>query len=143
MIDSDRLNHIIGVARLMKDKAEKVGLDKEEMFTLGMLHDIGYEFGKNNDHNFVGFKILDKQNYKYAKEVLYHGCPNCEYQSLALDLLNFADMHIDKTGIYVSFDERLKDIKSRRGENSMAYINSKKIIEELVNKKFLINIVQM
>jgi len=70
MIDNDRLKHIVEVAKLMKEKAEIVGLDKEEMFTLGILHDIGYEFGENNDHNFVGFEILDKQNYKYANEVL-------------------------------------------------------------------------
>ena len=137
MIDNDRLKHIFEVAKLMKDKAEIVGLDKEEMFTLGMLHDIGYEFGENNDHNFVGFEILDKQNYKYAKEVLYHGKANSEYQSLALDLLNFADMHIDKSGKYVSYEQRLEDIKTRRGESSLAYINSQKIIKELQNKKFL------
>lgn len=138
MIDNDRLKHIFEVAKLMKDKAKKVGLDKEEMFTLGMLHDIGYEFGENSDHNFVGFQILDKQNYKYAKEVLYHGKPNSEYQSVALDLLNFADMHIDKEGKFVYYNERLDDIKKRRGEFSLAYINSKKIIEELSNKKFLL-----
>lgn len=138
MIDNDRLKHIFEVARLMKDKADLVGLNKEAMFTLGMLHDIGYEFGENSDHNFVGFQILDKQNYKYAKEVLYHGKPNSEYQSVALDLLNFADMHIDKSGEFVSYNERLDDIKKRRGEFSLAYINSKKIIEELSNKKFLL-----
>ena len=137
MIDNDRLKHIFEVAKLMKEKAELVGLDKEEMFTLGMLHDIGYEFGENNEHNFVGFQILDKQNYKYAKEVLYHGKPNSKYQSLALDLLNFADMHIDKSGEYVSYEQRLEDIKTRRGESSLAYINSKKVIDELKNKKFL------
>jgi len=137
MIDNDRLKHIVEVAKLMKEKAEIVGLDKEEMFTLGILHDIGYEFGENNDHNFVGFEILDKQNYKYANEVLYHGKPNSKYQSLALDLLNFADMHIDKSGEYVSYEQRLEDIKIRRGESSLAYINSQKIIKELQNKKFL------
>ena len=137
MIDNDRLKHICEVAKLMKEKAEIVGLDKEEMFTLGMLHDIGYEFGEDNDHNFVGFQILDKHNYKYANEVLYHGKPDSEYQSLALDLLNFADMHIDKSGEYVSYEQRLEDIKTRRGESSLAYINSQKIIKELQNKKFL------
>lgn len=138
MIDNDRLKHIFEVAKLMKDKAKKVGLDKEEMFTLGLLHDIGYEFGENEDHNIIGANILKKQNYKYYKEVMYHGCPNCEYQSVALDLLNFADMHIDKEGKFVYYNERLDDIKKRRGEFSLAYINSKKIIEELSNKKFLL-----
>ena len=69
--------------------------------------------------------------------MLYHGKPNSEYQSLALDLLNFADMHIDKSGNYVSYEQRLEDIKTRRGENSLAYINSKKVIDKLINKKFL------
>ena len=74
---------------------------------------------------------LEKQNYKYAKEVLYHGKPNCDYSSKALDLLNYADMHIDKKGNYVSFEQRLEDIKNRRGAYSQAFINSKQIIEEL------------
>ena len=137
MIDNERLKHIFAVAKLMKDKAKMIGLDEEQMFTLGLLHDIGYEFGENNDHNVVGYEILNKQNYMYSKEVLYHGKPNCEYKSLALDLLNFADMHIDKKGNYVSFEKRLEDIKNRRGERSLAYINSKKVIDELINKGFL------
>ncbi len=111
--------------------------EKEEMFTLGLLHDIGYEFGDSEEHHIVGFQILEKQNYMYSKEVLYHGKPDCEYKSTALDLLNFADMHIDKKGNYISFEKRLEDIKSRRGEHSMAYINSKKVIDELINKRFL------
>ena len=60
---------------------------------------------------YTHLSILDKQKYKYAKEVLYHGKPNCEYSSRALDLLNFADMHIDNKGNYVSFEKRLEDIK--------------------------------
>ena len=137
MIDNERLKHIFEVARLMKDKAKIVGLNEEEMFTLGLLHDIGYEFGDSEEHHIVGFQILEKQNYMYSKEVLYHGKPNSKYKSKALDLLNFADMHIDKNGNYVSFEKRLEDIKTRRGEHSMAYINSKKVIDELINKKFL------
>lgn len=138
MIDNDRLKHIFAVARLMKEKAEFVGLDKEEMFTLGLLHDIGYEFGESEEHHIKGFDILNKQQYKYSKEVLYHGKPQNEYQSLALDLLNFADMHIDKKGNYVTYEQRLNDIKTRRGENSNAYINCQIIIKDLENRKFLI-----
>lgn len=137
MISSDRVNHIMAVARLMKDKAEQVGLDKEEMFTLGLLHDVGYEFGESEEHHIKGFEMLEKQNYKYAKEVKYHGIPTKEYSSAALDLLNYADMHINKKGEYVSFADRLEDIKLRRGENSRAYINCTIIIEGLKQRKFL------
>ena len=136
MIDENRIKHTLAVAKLMKDNALKLGLDKEEMFTLGMLHDIGYEFIDGEKHTEIGGEILKKQKYKYYKEVLYHGVVNCEYKSRALVLLNFADMHINLKGNFVSFNERLEDIKTRRGENSPQYINSKLIILELKHKNF-------
>lgn len=47
-------------------------------------------------------------------------------------------MTTDKEGNSVTFDERLEDIKSRYGENSIQYLNSEKLISELkqVNLKF-------
>jgi len=139
MIDNDKLNHIIGVARLMKDRAVDFGLDAEEMFTLGMLHDIGFEFGTSEEHHKIGYEILKSQGYKYATEVLYHGMPTSEYSSTALDLLNYADLHISKTGDYVPFSLRLEDIKNRRGENSKHYINCKMVIDGLKAKYKFIN----
>ena len=136
MIAEDRIKHIIAVARLMKDTAPKMGIDEQEMFTLGLLHDIGYEFGGSEEHHKTGADILEKQNYKYHKEVLYHDKPTEDYSSPELDLLNFADMHIDKKGNYVSFEDRLEDIKNRRGENSPHYRNCKIIIEKLKNKEY-------
>lgn len=47
-----------------------------------------------------------------------------------LDILNQADMQIDKSGNEVTYDERLEDIKQRYGINSIQYINSKKIIDK-------------
>ena len=136
MIEEDRIKHIMSVARLMKDSAEKLGLDSQEMFTLGLLHDIGYEFGGSEEHHTKGAEILEKQGYKYYREVLYHGKPTSEYSSPALDLLNFADMHIDKKGNYVTFEDRLQDIANRRGTDSPHYINCKKIIDNLNNNIF-------
>jgi len=135
-IDENRIKHIFAVARLMSDNAEKFGLDKEEMFTLGLLHDIGYEFGGSDEHHTLGGSILEKQNYKYFREVLHHGKPNCGYVSPALDLLNFADMSVNRLGEVVGFEKRLEDIKTRRGENSPHYQNSKAIIDDLKQKGF-------
>ena len=137
MIDENRKKHIFAVAKLMEEKAEKLGLDREEMFTLGFLHDIGYEFGESEEHHIIGYEILKKQNYKYAKEVKYHGIPTKEYSSLALDLLNYADMHINKKGEYVTFEERLADIAERRGEDSNAYKNCKIVIDNFERRHFL------
>lgn len=135
-IDENRIKHIFAVARLMSDNAEKLGLNKEEMFTLGLLHDIGYEFGGSEEHHTIGGEILKNQNYKYYKEVLYHGKPDCDFSSAALDLLNFADMSVNKLGEVVGFEKRLEDIKTRRGENSPHYQNSKAIIDDLKQKGF-------
>ena len=139
MITEDRLHHIISVARLMKEYCEKHNFDSEyceEMFTLGFLHDIGYEFGDNLTHSEIGGRNLENQNYKYFNEIKYHGVPNCEYFSKELDLLNYADMHIDGKGNFVTFEERLLDILARCGEDSVAYINSKIIIKKLKEKEF-------
>ncbi|MBQ9790520.1 MAG: HD domain-containing protein [Clostridia bacterium] len=134
MIDENKLKHIIGVARLMKEKAYVLGLDETKMFTLGMVHDIGFEFGTSEEHHEIGYLILKNQGYEYALEVLYHGKPTDEYVSDALDLLNFADMHIDKKGNYVAFEERLEDIKARRGVDSPHYQNCKRVIENLISR---------
>ena len=129
MIDENRIKHIMAVARVMKENAKSFGLDEEEMFTLGLLHDIGYEFGDGEMHHILGAEVLKKQNYKYFKEVLYHGKPTKEYSSPALDLLNYADLSVTRKGEVVSFEERLEDIRSRRGEDSPHYKNCKIVID--------------
>ena len=79
---------------------------------------------------------IAKSRRKYTNEIKYHGIPNCDFISKELDLLNWADMHINIKGEYVTFEERLQDIKSRRGENAQAYINSLKIINLLRAKGY-------
>ena len=133
-MDNDRLKHSYAVANKMVELGkEKNLLDEQlqELFLLGYLHDIGYQFGTNENHNMIGGNLLRNSNYKYWKEVYYHGIPNSEYKSLYLDILNTADMMIDKCGNDVGFDKRLEDIKKRYGEDSIQYINCFKIINEL------------
>ena len=141
MISKDRQKHIFGVANFMKSYAVSQGLSQEEIediYTLGLLHDIGYEFLNKKEyakHNVVGGGILKKQNYKFWKEVYYHGTPNCKYQSRLLDLLNWADMRIDGQGKIVSFDERLKDA-SLRYSTPIENLSCYKIICELKAKGY-------
>ena len=136
-MDNDRINHSLAVANKMLELGKEKGLSEEqlkELFILGYNHDIGYQFGNNENHNMIGGNLLKECNYKYWKEVYYHGVPNSEYKSLYLDILNYADMSIDKYGNDVGFDKRLKDIKCRYGENSIQYINCVKIVNELRSK---------
>lgn len=134
VVDNDRLKHSYAVANKMIELGKEKSLSEielQELFLLGYLHDIGYEFGTNENHNIIGGNILKESNYKNWQEVYYHGIPNSEYKSLYLDILNTADMMIDKYGNDVGFDKRLEDIKNRYGVDSIQYINCVKIINQL------------
>lgn len=141
MIEDRRKKHIWAVADLMKKYGQERGLsqaDCEDLYILGLLHDIGYAFSKKEDycyHNRTGGAILQRQGYKYWQEVYYHGFANSPYQSEFLDLLNLADMHIDNKGNYVSLDDRLEDI-SKRYNVPVKELESYKVVQELKNKGF-------
>lgn len=133
-MDDDRLKHSLAVARKMVEIAKEKQFSEEaqqELFVLGLNHDIGYEYGENVNHNIIGGNILKESNYKYWKEVYFHGNPDTSYKSLYLDILNMADMQVDKAGNSVSYKERLEDIKNRYGIDSKQYIDSKKIIDNM------------
>ena len=133
-MDEDRLRHSIAVARKMVEIAKSKNLSDEDIkncFIIGYNHDIGYEFTKNgNNHNTIGGEIL-RNNFKYWREIYYHGEINVEYKSLYLDILNPADMQIDKYGNDVGYDKRLEDIKSRYGEDSEVYNKCCKIVDKI------------
>lgn len=141
MITVDRQKHMFEVANFLKDFAIKEKMksqDVEDLFTLGLLHDIGYEFLDEKDystHPIVGGLMLKKQKYKYWKEVYYHGEANCKYKSKFLDLLNWADMHIDGKGNYVSFEGRMQDI-DKRYAGCKNKPDIKPIVDELKAKGF-------
>lgn len=124
-MDEDRIKHSFAVARKMKQIAIDLGLNDEEIndcFVIGFIHDIGYEFAANKmGHNKIGGEILKRNNFKYWKEIYYHGETEIEYESLYLDILNQADLQIDRYGNDVGYDKRLEDIKSRYGETSIVY----------------------
>jgi len=141
MISSDRKKHIYAVAEFLKEYALSKSMsneDVEDLYILGLLHDIGYEFLDEKDfekHEQVGGEILKRQGYKYWKEVYYHGMANAPYQSEFLDLLNWADMRIDSSGNNVSLDGRLEEL-STRYNIAIKELNSFPIVCELKQKGF-------
>ena len=134
-MDEKRLKHSYKVAEKMMEIGKENNLKEkelQELFVLGLNHDIGYEFVTYTKyHNKKGGEILKMCGYKYWKEVYYHGIPTDEYNSLYLKILNQADMQIDANGEDVGYKKRLEDIKTRYGEDSNAYKNSKKLISSL------------
>ena len=133
-MDEDRLKHSISVARKMIEIGRGYNLSDDELkdlFVLGVNHDIGYEYGDNSNHAHIGGTILKNNNYKYWREIYYHGDINSEYTSLFLEILNRADMQIDKCGNDVGYDRRLEDIEKRYGKESKTYSDAKELIEKL------------
>ena len=137
MIDKNRLKHSLAVAKKMVEIGKEYNLDDKELqnlFVLGFNHDIGYEYGNNLNHEHIGGEILKRNDYKYWKEIYYHGDINAQYSSLYLEILNKADMQIDKYGNDVGYTKRLEDIKNRYGENSITYKNAEILVSMLRNK---------
>lgn len=90
------------------------------------------EFTKNGiNHNIIGEEILKNSNFKYWREIYYHGEINIEYKSLYLDILNQADMQIDKYDNDVGYDKRLEDIKNRYGKDSDVYNKCCKLVDKI------------
>ena len=139
-MDFDRMKHSLAVARKMVEIGNKLELNKEqlhELFILGFNHDIGYEFGTNESHNIIGGNMLKNSRYKYWQEVYYHGNPEAGYNSLYLDILNEADMKINKYGEDVGYEKRLEDIRNRYGSDAVQYNDALKIIDYLENRRRL------
>ena len=110
----------------------KYSATPDELFILGMLHDIGYEFSETqSEHNTKGGLILKEQGYKFWKEVYYHGVPQTTYQSPELMLLNAVDMTIGPDGTELTMNERLDDIALRYGKGSVQYLEAIKLMEML------------
>ena len=140
LILDSRIKHMHGVAEYMYNNAEKYNLNKDEMYILGLLHDIGYINGKDN-HEWYGGKILNQSGYINAKYVYWHGTTPEDYKRAnscmnenipkPLILLWEADLSVDQTGENVGFDKRLEDIGNRHGYDSKAYNICKQTIDWL------------
>lgn len=134
-MNKDRLCHSISVGRKMVEIAKDMKLSETEIkncFVIGYNHDIGYEFCESGiNHNMIGGTILRDCSFAFWKEIYYHGEIDMEYSSLYLDILNKADMQIDKYGNDVGYDKRLEDIKSRYGEKSMVYKKADVLVKRL------------
>ena len=138
MIDIDRLKHSYSVAKKMQEIGKSMNMNEKclkELFVIGFNHDIGYEYTENGiNHNKIGGEILKNAGFSCWKEVYYHGELTTEYSSIYLDILNYADMQIDKYGKDVGFEKRLEDIASRYGEKSLVYKKCYELIENLKYK---------
>lgn len=102
---------------------------REEMYILGLLHDIGY-MKQDKGHAVAGGEMLRDLGFKNWQPVAYHGDPNNTSNTMT-DELNWADMLIDHEGNLVGYEARLAGIKARYGEKSTQYTDAQRIISKL------------
>lgn len=140
MISENRWQHILGVARKAKILADKLKPNNvqyaEDMFLLGIMHDLGYEFIESNaSHAAIGSEILKRSGYQYWQEVALHGDETVDDMTDELFILNCADMMTGPKGEDFTFDERLKEIAQRFGEDADAYKKCVIEVEKLKSDK--------
>jgi len=143
-INKYKMAHCIGVAEYMRDNAWKYGEDKNKMYAIGLLHDIGYLEGRK-DHEATSYEILDSLGM--SEDILFaivnHGKNPYEVEDAfqknllkecpVLVLLYEADMSVNAQGYKVGFDKRLQDIGDRYGYDHIAYetaSNTVKFVKE-------------
>lgn len=135
----NKMKHSYGVACYMHEHARDYGLASNEMFVLGLLHDIGYLYG-TQDHPVTGARLLSSMGFDHCESISWHGTTPNVYKGLTtleppkeLQLLWEADLSVDHEGNIVGFEKRLKDIEIRYGLRSMQYSDARETIEWLLN----------
>lgn len=144
MMTPQQALHSLGVAQMCARIAKRLGRDEtfqREMFILGWLHDIGYEYGTDNNHGEAGARMLMPHRYLYLNEVRYHGIEMGHfrrrygagpYRSLVLDILNAADLQTAADGRPCTVQERLAEaLAEGSGPGSARYDNILNVAREL------------
>lgn len=132
VLTDQRLSHMHGVAEYMYKHAQDYGLDPDEMYVLGLLHDIGY-IRNPEDPAEAGAEILGESGYRNAYTIL---CQNKKLtdddaDNLKLQLLIEADLKTDVNGKETDYSKKLESIAELYGKDSSQYNISSSNIEYL------------
>lgn len=152
LISDERIKHMHGVAEFMYENYDKFNckyINKEEIYILGLNHDIGYINGKSN-HELCGANMFAEftefgQKNIMTQCILYHGDTPREYMEKyqcseedipdELILLWLADMCIESAGENagknIGFQARLDNLAERYGTDSEPYLICKETMDWL------------
>lgn len=135
-IDNNRLLHVREVGKLCYELASRLFYWDEskcrQMFVMGFLHDVGYEFAEEQtEHEKIGGELMFATGYQHAEPIRLHGDPNVSLSDDRLLLLNIADMTVNGEGERVGFDKRLEGIGFRYGKDSEQYEAASAVIRKI------------
>lgn len=123
-ISNNKIKHIHAVAEYMYQHADEHRLNKDEMYVLGMMHDIGYirsHIGHLQNGGEIATQVGLKENLIYAIENHGMNLEELEVVTPELILLVRADLQISHTGEYVGYAKRLENAKEHYGVKSIQY----------------------
>lgn len=137
-IGESKILHMKAVAELMYERAlDETGDEEyaEDMYVLGLLHDIGYLFG-SDEHGASGAALMERNGYTRSNEIRYHGKPEVPEGAFTpeLELVQWCDMSVLPNGEKVSCAERLEDVGRRYGFGSHVYENCAEICGRLAER---------
>ena len=135
-LSDSRLFHMRGVAYKSYNLAREVFNMEENvarsLFLMGLTHDFAYAFVENQtEHEHEGGRILELSGFNWAEAVFNHGDPDVDDWTDELLILNLADMTTGPGGEPLSIDQRLVDIRSRYGVESVQTIKATKLADRI------------
>lgn len=137
-ISDDRLLHSRAVGRRAAELASLLGWSikrQHQMFVLGFVHDIGYEYATDQrQHETVGGELLRSMGVQDWRAVAEHGDPDVDAMSDELFVINLADMQTDSRGNRVSMRLRLDSIAERYGKYSQQYLRASALASRLTRE---------
>lgn len=133
LINRYKIAHMVGVAEYMHCRARAYGLNPDLMYTLGLLHDIGYLQGRYGHEVYGGVLLRELGVYqRYTDAVFNHGdISTIPVEELTKEqvLLVEADSCIGKEGYYVGPEDRIAYVKREYGTTEPMVSNIRKVKE--------------
>lgn len=136
VLTKERIKHCAGVASFIYDYGNKHGFSKmeiEELYVVGLLHDIGYLNNKAGiQHGKAGADLCRDLGLKeqYCELIENHGVFS-ENASATQKLFWLADMCIDRDGKFEGYEKRYRSICKRFGEHDYRAVEADKIMRVL------------
>lgn len=115
-INEYKMAHMVAVAEYMYERASDFHLSPEECYAIGLLHDIGYIYGRK-DHEETGAMLVSNIGFSNSTVIDAISKHNTEDVNSPLAvLIQEADLTVNAEGFKVGYFDRLKDVKDRYGE---------------------------
>ena len=115
LFGKDKAVHSLAVANFMKSWAPAVGVNENDAWLIGYLHDIGYILDKEG-HSVLGSDMLSQHSEYLADYVRRHDTTEPIRDNMEF-LLKLADLSVDGNGNFVGVISRIRSLRLSSGSS--------------------------